>query len=230
MFERYTEKARRIIFFARYEASQSGSHYIEPEHLLLGLFREDKGLSTKFIGTFNELDSIRRQIENATTRREKVSTSVDLPLSKASKSVLARAENERVGLGTVHLGTEHILLGLLKEESLAAQVLNERGLSAEWLRRQIENAVALGPTQIGKPTACKDCRHLIVDGAPDELRSNLFCAASPIKPTFDCYTGEFLHGPGDRPSDRYKPCMLVNFGECRLFEPKQESVEQLPRS
>jgi ATP-dependent Clp protease ATP-binding subunit ClpC len=81
MFERYTEKARRVIFFARYEASQFGSPYIETEHLLLGLLREDKALTNRFLRNHASVESIRKQIEGHTTIREKVSTSVDLPLS-----------------------------------------------------------------------------------------------------------------------------------------------------
>ncbi len=65
MFERYTEKARRVIFFARYEASQFGSPYIETEHLLLGLLREDKGLTNRFMRSHSAVESIRRQIESA---------------------------------------------------------------------------------------------------------------------------------------------------------------------
>ena len=79
MFERYTEKARRVIFFARYEASQFGSPYIETEHLLLGLLREDKALTNRFLRSHASVESIRKQIETHTTIREKVSTSVDLP-------------------------------------------------------------------------------------------------------------------------------------------------------
>jgi ATP-dependent Clp protease ATP-binding subunit ClpC len=60
MFERYTEKARRVIFFARYEASQFGSPYIETEHLLLGLLREDKALTNRFLRQHSSVDSIRR--------------------------------------------------------------------------------------------------------------------------------------------------------------------------
>ena len=89
MFERYTEKARRVIFFARYEASQFGSPYIETEHLLLGLLREDKALANRFLRSSAALESIRKQIEAHTTIREKVSTSVDLPLSHECKRVLA---------------------------------------------------------------------------------------------------------------------------------------------
>ena len=89
MFERYTEKARRVIFFARYEASQFGSPYIETEHLLLGLLREDKALANRFLRSHAAVESIRKQIEGHTTIREKVSTSVDLPLSHECTRVLA---------------------------------------------------------------------------------------------------------------------------------------------
>jgi len=68
MFERYTEKARRVIFFARYEASQFGSPYIETEHLLLGLLREDKALTNRFLRSHSSVDSIRKQIEQELAR------------------------------------------------------------------------------------------------------------------------------------------------------------------
>src|SRR6266568_3458470 len=117
MFERYTEKARRVIFFARYEASQFGSPYIETEHLLLGLLREDKALTNRFLRSHASVESIRKQIEGHTTIREKVSTSVDLPLSNECKRVLAYAAEEAERLSHKHIGTEHLLLGLLREET-----------------------------------------------------------------------------------------------------------------
>ena len=110
MFERYTEKARRVIFFARYEASQFGSPYIETEHLLLGLLREDKALTNRFLRSHQSVESIRKQIEGHTTIREKVSTSVDLPLSNECKRVLAYAAEEAERLSHKHIGTEHLLL------------------------------------------------------------------------------------------------------------------------
>ena len=67
MFERYTEKARRVIFFARYEASQFGSTTIETEHLLLGLIREDKNLTNRFLRNHSSIESIRKEIEGRTT-------------------------------------------------------------------------------------------------------------------------------------------------------------------
>src|SRR6195952_3584740 len=139
MFERYTEKARRVIFFARYEASQFGSPYIETEHLLLGLLREDKALTNRFLRSHATVESIRKQIEQHTTVREKVSTSVDLPLSNECKRVLAYAAEEAERLSHKHIGTEHLLLGLLREEKcFAAEILQERGLRLATIREELQ--------------------------------------------------------------------------------------------
>ena len=138
MFERYTEKARRVIFFARYEASQFGSPFIETEHLLLGLLREDKALTNRFLRSHTSVDSIRKQIEGHTAIREKVSTSVDLPLSHECKRVLAYAAEEAERLSHKHIGTEHLLLGLLREEkSFAAEILHERGQRLSTIREEL---------------------------------------------------------------------------------------------
>src|ERR1700747_1370258 len=138
MFERYTEKARRVIFFARYEASQFGSPCIETEHLLLGLLREDKALANRFLRYSALVESIRKQIEPHTTMREKVSTSVDLPLSHECKRVLAYGAEEAERLNHKHIGTEHLLLGLLREEKcFAADILHERGLRLSQVREEI---------------------------------------------------------------------------------------------
>jgi ATP-dependent Clp protease ATP-binding subunit ClpC len=136
MFERYTEKARRVIFFARYEASQFGSPYIESEHLLLGIVREDKALTNRFLRS--EAASIRKQVETQTTIRESTSTSVDLPLSNESKRALAYAAEEAERLAHKHIGPEDLLLGLLREEQcFAAQILLERGLQLSQVREAL---------------------------------------------------------------------------------------------
>ncbi len=141
MFERYTEKARRVIFFARYEACQFGSPYIETEHLLLGLLREDKALTNRFLRSHTSVESIRKQIEGRTTVREKVPTSVDLPLSQECKRVLAYAAEEAERLSHKHIGTEHLLLGLLREEkSFAAEILHERGLRLSTIREELSRS------------------------------------------------------------------------------------------
>jgi len=138
MFERYTEKARRVIFFGRYEASQFGQPYIETEHLLLGLLREDKALTNRVLRKYAAVESIRKQIEKHTTIREKISTSVDLPLSNECKRVLAYAAEEAERLGHKHIGTEHLFLGLLREENcFAQQILAELGIDLAKAREDI---------------------------------------------------------------------------------------------
>ncbi len=137
MFERFTEKARRVIFFARYEASQFGSPYIETEHLLLGLLRENKGITRLLPNA--DVASIRKQIEAATPARPVIPTSVDLPISKESKRVLPYAAEEATRLNHRHIGTEHLLLGLLRETNcFGAKLLTERGAVLAQLRAQIE--------------------------------------------------------------------------------------------
>lgn len=133
MFERYTEKARRIIFFARYEASQFGADCIETEHLLLGLLRE-----SSFLPSINSIKYIHQRIRAVTPVREKISTSVDLPLSHESKRVLDYSVEEADKLRHEHIGPEHLLQGLLREEkSLAANLLQECGLSIGKVREDI---------------------------------------------------------------------------------------------
>jgi ATP-dependent Clp protease ATP-binding subunit ClpC len=138
LFERYTEKARRVIFFARYEASQYGSPYIETEHLLLGLLREDKALANRFLRTHGSIESIRKEIESRITVRERISTSVEVPLSQECKRILNYAAEEAERLGHKHVGTEHLLLGVLREEkSFGAEILLERGLRLSTVREEM---------------------------------------------------------------------------------------------
>jgi uncharacterized damage-inducible protein DinB len=128
-----------VIFYARYEASQFGSPNIEAEHLLLGLLREDKALTNRFLRSQASVESIPKQIEGRTTIREKISTSVDLPLSHECKRVLAYAVEEAERLSHKHIGTEHLLLGLLREEkSFAAEILQERGLQLPVIREELQ--------------------------------------------------------------------------------------------
>jgi ATP-dependent Clp protease ATP-binding subunit ClpC len=139
MFERYTERARRVVFFARYEASQLGSGAIETEHLLLGLIREGKGLTSHLFAKGHlSMDQIRKDVEGRSPWREKVSTSLEIPLSGESKRVLAHAAEEADRMMHNYIGTEHILLGLMREErSVAATILGERGMRLAGVRDDI---------------------------------------------------------------------------------------------
>jgi hypothetical protein len=148
MFERYTETARRTIFFARYEASQFGGSCIEAEHLVLGLFREDKALANQLLASYSKLEAIRRSITQRGTTGLKVSTSVDLPLSEESKRALAYAAEESARMNHKHIGTVHLLLGLLREEkSYAAQLLREQGLTLDVVREKAQQSEPLAQGQ-----------------------------------------------------------------------------------
>ncbi|HEX7297314.1 MAG TPA: ATP-dependent Clp protease ATP-binding subunit, partial [Pyrinomonadaceae bacterium] len=174
MFERYTEKARRVIFFARYEASQFGAPAIEPEHLLLGLMREDKTLTGRFFPRAQvSIESIRKEIEGRTLLREKISTSVELPLAPETKHVLAYAHEESDRLQHRHIGTEHLLLGLLREErSMAAEILYERGLRLNAVRDEIARQSGVDARTSQKkdtPHLVEFSRDLTDDAANDKL-------------------------------------------------------------
>lgn len=138
MFERYTEKARRVIFFARYEASEFGSAYIGPEFLLLGMLREDKYVVTRWLGEGDWLAVFRGEVEKYVNKGPKTSTSVDLPLTAESKRILAYAAEEAERLKHQHIGTEHLFLGLLRESnSYASKMLISRGVNLQTVRETI---------------------------------------------------------------------------------------------
>ena len=148
MFERYTEKARRVIFFARYEASQYGSPYIDTGHALLGLLREDPALTRRFLGETDFASEIRTEIERRITRREPFSTSVEVPLTSDCRKILLPAGEQADRLGHRSVGTEHLRLGMLRAEpSLAAQILERRGLKPADIREQLAEAAVAGNVQ-----------------------------------------------------------------------------------
>jgi ATP-dependent Clp protease ATP-binding subunit ClpA len=138
MFERYRPRARRAIFFARYDAGRFGAPQIETEHLLLGIAREDEPLLSRLL-TFGATDaSIRSQVTKRTPIGDGIPISVDLPLSDACKRILAFAAEEADKLGHSGIGTEHLVLGLLREpDGFAAQMLIERGAEPEAIRAEL---------------------------------------------------------------------------------------------
>jgi uncharacterized protein (TIGR03435 family) len=136
MFERYTERARRALFFARYEATQVGSASIETEHLLLGLAREGHGPTMRILARAHlSLESLRQEL--ATRFPEKALTSIEIPFSTETKRVLAFAAEEADRLRHHDIGTEHLLMGILREEgSVAAATLARHGLRLAGVRDQ----------------------------------------------------------------------------------------------
>jgi ATP-dependent Clp protease ATP-binding subunit ClpC len=143
MFERYTEKARRAIFFARYEALQYGSQVISPEHILLGLMRGDKTVSVRFFPFRSGMtvEAIRREVEERIVLRERMPQSAELHLAPETKRILVFAKEESERLQSRHIGTEHLLLGLLREEhSIASEILYDQGLRVQTVREDLLRA------------------------------------------------------------------------------------------
>jgi ATP-dependent Clp protease ATP-binding subunit ClpC len=140
MFERYTEGARRTIFFSRYEAAQFGSPVIESEHLLLGLLRESKTTFDFILKHHNQEEDLRASILAAASKHEKKSTREDLPLSNENKRILAYAAQEADRQVHKHIGVEHLLLGMLCEErSFAARFLRKRGIEPNNVRTGLQS-------------------------------------------------------------------------------------------
>ncbi len=140
MFTRYTERARRVIFFARYEALQYGSQDIAPEHILLGLMREDKTISARFFPYRHNLtvDVVRREVEERIVLRKRIPQSVELHLAPETKKILILANEESRSLKNRHVGPEHILLGLVRQEnSIAAEILFSYGLRIQDVRDEV---------------------------------------------------------------------------------------------
>ena len=140
MFERYTEKARRVIFFARYEALQYGSQVISPEHILLGLMREDKTISARYFPFRHNLtvEAIRREVEERIVLRERIPQSAELHLAPETKQILVFAGNESQQLQSRNIGPEHLLLGLVRQErSIAAEILFQYGVRLKDVRDEI---------------------------------------------------------------------------------------------
>ena len=145
MFERYSERSRRIIFFARYEALQYGSPVIAPEHILLGLLREDKTVTARLFSARGSIgaDKIRAEIEERIVVRDRIPQSAELHLSPETKRVLFYANEESRSAKNRFVLPEHILVGLLREErTIAAEVLFQFGLHIQDVRRVMSKPAA----------------------------------------------------------------------------------------
>jgi ATP-dependent Clp protease ATP-binding subunit ClpC len=133
MFEQYDDKARRAIFFARYEASETGSSSINSLHLLLGILRENGTLFTlavKGVSVNALMEECRRALP---IEGEKISTSVDLPLSKECKQALEEAAKEAEAMASRTVQPTHLTLGLIKASQDVATILGKHGVTAESL-------------------------------------------------------------------------------------------------
>lgn len=138
MFERYTERARKVIILAQDEAVRLKHNHIGTEHLLLGLLREREGLAAKILDSFDiTLELVRSELENMVDRTE-YQGSKEVAFTPRAKRVLELALDETRRMGHNYVGTEHILLGILREgEGVGAQILRRLGLDLEMVRNRL---------------------------------------------------------------------------------------------
>ena len=138
MFERFTEKARRVVVYAQEEARMLNQNYIGTEHLLLGLIREEEGIAARAIKSLNiSLEDVRTQVEEIIGRGTST-PSAHIPFTPRAKKVLELSLRESLQLGHNYIGTEHILLGLIREgEGIAARVMINLGGDLDKVRNQV---------------------------------------------------------------------------------------------
>jgi len=141
MFNRFTERARKVILLAKEEAKRFNHDYIGTEHILLGLVREGEGVAAAVLASFGlTSDKIRIEVEKLVQPGPSTVISGDLPFTPKAKKVMELATEEARALGHNYIGTEHLLLGLIREgEGVASQVLMNLGLELERVREEVMN-------------------------------------------------------------------------------------------
>jgi ATP-dependent Clp protease ATP-binding subunit ClpA len=156
MFERFTDRARRVVVLAQEEARILNHNYIGTEHILLGLLREDEGVAAQALKALDiSLETVRQQVEEIIGQGQQA-RSGHIPFTPRAKKVLELSLREALQLGHNYIGTEHILLGLIREgHGVAAQVLVRLGADLDRVRQQVVELVdALeGETETSRPLA-----------------------------------------------------------------------------
>ena len=138
MFERFTERARQVVVLAQEEARILKHNYIGTEHILLGLLREEEGLAARVLESLDiTVERVRAQVVRIVGSGEEV-TSGQIPFTPRAKKVLELALREALSLGHNYIGTEHILLGLVREnEGVAARILLDFDADSEKIRNEV---------------------------------------------------------------------------------------------
>ncbi len=164
MFERFTDRARRVVVLAQEEARMLSHNYIGTEHILLGLIHEGEGVAAKALESLGiSLEAVRAQVEDIIGQGQQA-PSGHIPFTPRAKKVLELSLREALQLGHNYIGTEHILLGLIREgEGVAAQVLVKLGADLNRVRQQViqllsgyqgkETASAGAPAESGAPSS-----------------------------------------------------------------------------
>ena len=168
MFERFTDRARQVVVLAQEEARMLNHDYIGTEHILLGLIREGNGVAAKALESLGiSLEAVRQQVEEIIGRGQHVSSN-QIPFAAPAKEVLELSLREALQLGHNYIGTEHILLGLIREgDGVAAQVLVKLGADHDRIRRQViqllQGSPGREPAAEGLPSEMAPSASLVLD-------------------------------------------------------------------
>ena len=151
-FERFTERAKKVLTLAQEEAERSHHSYIGTEHLLLGLLREGEGLAAKVLNNLGvEIGKVRETIESVLGSNERIIIQQIIPTSRVKKVIELSFEEAR-RMGHNYVGTQHLLVGLLIEgEGIAAHVLSDLGATESRVRAEIERLLASGTEEEPAP-------------------------------------------------------------------------------
>ena len=193
MFERFTERARQVVVLAQDEARALKHNYIGTEHILLGLLREEEGLAARVLESLDiTVEEVRAQVARIVGQGDEVTTG-QIPFTPRAKKVLELALREALSLGHNYIGTEHILLGLVREnEGVAARILLDFDADAEKIRNEIIRMLSgPGRRQSGQPAQRAPGRE------GEELE-----APRPVRPQPDEAGDRGQARPGRRPPDR----------------------------
>ena len=163
-FERFTERAKKVLTLAQEEAERSHHSYIGTEHLLLGLLREGEGLAAKVLNNLGvEIGKVRQTIESVLGRNERIIIQQIIPTSRVKKVIEISFEEAR-RMGHNYVGTEHLLLGLLIEgEGIAAHVLEDLGASLDKVRAEIERLLHDSTQEESEPAPKKPSKTPLLD-------------------------------------------------------------------
>jgi ATP-dependent Clp protease ATP-binding subunit ClpC len=153
VFENFTVRARQVVVLAQEEARLLEHNYIGTEHLLLGLLREEEGLAARVLESLGmTIEEVRAQVARIIGQGDGV-TAGQIPFTPRAKKVLELSLREAVSLGHNHIGTEHILLGIVREgEGVAVRVLLDFGADAEKIRSEVDRMLG-SPRRAGAPTS-----------------------------------------------------------------------------